>query len=93
LASELVARLTDDILDSARALARLGDNEGAVDIFQRAVANGFFCYPWFTKDAWIDPIRTDSRVIDTMREAERRWREAESRFHEHPGSRVLSVGR
>jgi eukaryotic-like serine/threonine-protein kinase len=77
---------------SARALTHVSDYEPAIEIFQLSVANGFFCFPWFTRDAWLDPIRTDARVIETMREAERRWREAETKFHEHPGSRVLAVG-
>ena len=77
---------------SARCLAHLGYFEPAVDIFRRAVANGFFCFPWITRDPWLDPIRTDPHVVEAMREAERRWRDAEMKFHEHPGSRVLAVG-
>jgi eukaryotic-like serine/threonine-protein kinase len=76
----------------ARALARLGEHETAVERVTLAVTNGFFCYHWFTRDPWLDPIRNDPRFVDTMRVAERRWREAEMAFHAHPGSRVLTVG-
>jgi serine/threonine protein kinase/tetratricopeptide (TPR) repeat protein len=76
----------------ARSLARIGEYEAAVERVALAVENGFFCYPWFTRDAWLDPIRDDPRFVDTMRAAEKQWREAESAFHAHPGSRVLAVG-
>jgi tetratricopeptide (TPR) repeat protein len=77
---------------SARSLARIGEHEAAVEFFSLAIERGFFCYPWFTRDAWLDPIRNDPRAIDAMRLAEKRWREADLKFHEHPGSRVLAVG-
>ena len=64
----------------------------AIDLLTLSVERGFFCYPWFTRDAWLDPIRNDPRVIDALRDAERRWREADMAFHQHPGSRVLTVG-
>jgi serine/threonine protein kinase/tetratricopeptide (TPR) repeat protein len=75
-----------------RSMAHVGQHEMAVIGMRQSVERGFFCYPWFVRDSWLDPIRGDARFVETLRRAEARWREAKRAFDEHPGSRVLSVG-
>ncbi len=75
----------------ARSLAKIGYTERALDVQARA-ERGFFCYPFFIRDAWLDPLRSDERFIAILRRAETRYREALRAFDQHPGSRVLGVG-
>ena len=75
-----------------RAMARVGETETALAALSSAVDRGFFCYPFFVRDAWLDPLRGNARFVDLLRRAESRWREAKRAFDDHPGSRVLTVG-
>jgi TolB-like protein len=75
-----------------RSMAHVGETDMAILGLTSAVDRGFFCYPFFVRDAWLDPVRGDARFIDALRRAEGRWRDAKRAFDEHPGSRVLSVG-
>ena len=75
-----------------RSMAHVGLTDMAVMGLTQSVERGFFCYPWFVRDPWLDPVRGDARFIETLRHAESMWRDAKRAFDEHPGSRVLSVG-
>ena len=75
-----------------RSMARVGELDTSLMGLTGAVERGFFCYPFFVRDAWLDPIRGDGRFIEILRRAEARWRDAKRAFDEHPGSRVLAVG-
>ena len=76
-----------------RALAHVGASEEAIERIVAAVERGFFCYPYFVSDPWIDPLRGDARFVEVLRRAETKWRDAQHAFEQHPGSRVLAVGR
>ena len=75
-----------------RSMAHVGEPDTALLGLTSAVDRGFFCYPFFVRDPWLDPVRGDARFIEVLRRAEGKWREAKRAFDEHPGSRVLSVG-
>jgi eukaryotic-like serine/threonine-protein kinase len=76
----------------ARAMAHVGEIERALDIFERSQSKGFFCFPFYMHDAWLDPLRGETRFAEVLRSAEKQWRDAQRAFDEHPGSRVLRVG-
>lgn len=76
----------------ARGLSFLGAIDDALSAFDRAERRGFFCYGFFTRDPWLDPLRTNARFMEILRRAEARMREAKRAFEEHPASRVLTVG-
>jgi serine/threonine protein kinase/tetratricopeptide (TPR) repeat protein len=76
----------------ARALVRVGALELALDRLDHSEATGFFCYPFFASDPWLDPLRSDARFVDILKRAESRMRAASRAFEEHPASRVLGVG-
>lgn len=75
-----------------RCLARLGAYDDALDFLDKSERDGFFCFPAFARDAWLDPLRGEARFTDVLRRAESRMRAAAMAFAEHPGSRVLAVG-
>ena len=76
----------------ARAFVRLGEPDAAIDTLDRSERNGFYCYPFFASDPWLDPVRTDARFIEILRRAESNMRAAARAFDEHPARRVLAVG-
>ncbi len=76
----------------ARSLSRLGARGAALDRFERAVEGGFFCYPAFKRDAWLDPLRTDPRFTRILKRAEERHRDAQAAFTAAGGEAVLGMG-
>ena len=40
-----------------RLSAHVGDVEGALALFERVVADGFYCFPSFARDPWLDGLR------------------------------------
>jgi DNA-binding winged helix-turn-helix (wHTH) protein/tetratricopeptide (TPR) repeat protein len=75
----------------SRHLARLNEGEPAVDLLQRVVAGGFFCYPAMASDPWLDPLRKKPAFTKLLREAETRHREASTLFTQSGGDRTLGA--
>src|SRR5436190_3162466 len=75
-----------------RSYARIGAPDEAIALIDKAERTGFFCYPFFVRDSWLDPLRGDARLNEIIRRAEVRCREAKRAFENHPGSRVLTIG-
>ena len=80
----------EGIYFAARALAYIGEVDAALDVLGRVIDGGFFCFPAFARDAWLDPLRADARFRERMRRAEQRHREAEIAFIQAGGERLLS---
>jgi serine/threonine-protein kinase len=76
----------------ARGLVRVQHPEDALEVLDGAVSDGFFCYPIFAHDPWLDPLRANPRFVAVLKRAEERMRNAQRTFDAHPGSRVLIVG-
>jgi eukaryotic-like serine/threonine-protein kinase len=60
--------------------AQLRDPATAVRWLARAAATGFACYPWYERDPLLDPIRTDARFADFMRDLHGSWADARARY-------------
>jgi serine/threonine protein kinase/tetratricopeptide (TPR) repeat protein len=74
-----------------RSLAYMGEVDRALDVFGQVVTNGFFCYPAFARDSWLDSLRGLPRFTELLRTAERRHRAAADVFVEHGGHRLLGL--
>jgi tetratricopeptide (TPR) repeat protein len=72
-----------------RHLAKLHEVEFALDLFERAVAGGFFCYPAMLTDPWLDSLRPSPRFAKPLQRAEAQHREAEAAFAAADGDRIL----
>jgi hypothetical protein len=74
-----------------RHLARLNEVDFALDVFERVVDGGFFCYPAMARDPWLDPLRKNPRFLDLLSRAEAQHREAEKDFASVGGSLILGL--
>src|ERR1051326_7554244 len=57
---------------SGRSFARIGALEKALMMIEKAEKNGFFCYPFFVRDPWLDPLRGDPQFNEIVRRAGKR---------------------
>jgi hypothetical protein len=69
----------------ARDLAHLGEVKRALDLFQRVVLGGFFCFPAMARDPWLDPLRKKPAFTKLLRQAGTRHREAVAAFAQVQG--------
>ena len=75
----------------ARCMAYLGEADTALKYLERSVTGGFFCFPWLTRDPWIDAVRHRSEFRGLLAEAEKRHRSAADAFVRAGGDRLLGV--
>ena len=76
---------------AARALAYLGQSERAIEYLERSILGGFACYPWFTRDPWIDSLRHRADFRKLLAEAESRHRRARDTFLNVGGDELLGI--
>ena len=78
---------------AGRSLAYVGQQDMAFECLQRSVSGGFFCFPWLTRDPWIDGLRHRPEFRALLADAETRHRRAADAFLRAGGDRLLgSVG-
>jgi DNA-binding winged helix-turn-helix (wHTH) protein/tetratricopeptide (TPR) repeat protein len=75
----------------SRHLAHLKEDGPAVQLLERVIAGGFFCYPAMARDPWLDPLRKKAAFTKLLHQAETRHREASAAFARLHGERVLGV--
>jgi DNA-binding winged helix-turn-helix (wHTH) protein/tetratricopeptide (TPR) repeat protein len=76
---------------SARHLAHLNETDAAIDLFERVVAGGCFCFPTFVGDPWLTSLRDKPAFTKTLRRAEAEHGKAASVFRERGGERLLGI--
>jgi DNA-binding winged helix-turn-helix (wHTH) protein len=76
-----------------RHLAHLNEKRSAVDLFERVVQGGFYCYPAMARDPWLASIRELPEVARLLRDARAKHREAESAFDRVNGHVILELSR
>jgi DNA-binding winged helix-turn-helix (wHTH) protein/tetratricopeptide (TPR) repeat protein len=74
-----------------RHLARLNQVDSALELFERAVAGGFFCYPAMASDPWLEPVRKKQRFSKLLARAEQQHQVAEKEFDRLDGGRILGI--
>lgn len=75
-----------------RHLARLNEVDSAVELFERVVGGGFFCYPAMSNDPWLDPVRKRPKFAKLLGRVEEQHRVAAGDFARLEGHRILAVG-
>ena len=74
-----------------RLSAHVGEVEGALALFERAVAGGFYCFPSFARDSWLDGLRAHAEFRRVLSLAEARHREAIAALRDAGGEGALGV--
>jgi len=64
----------------ATTYAQLGEAGEAVRWLRRSAETGFPCYPWFTRDTLLDPVRSDPLFLTLMAEQRRAWTLRHARY-------------
>ena len=73
----------------ARHLAHVNETTRALDLLERVVAGGFFCYPMMAADPWLAPLRRKAAFTKLLSQAEAAHREAVAAFAARNGERIL----
>jgi len=76
----------------ARHLARLNQVDAALELFERVVGGGFFCYPAMSSDPWLDPVRKRPQFAKLLGTAEQQHQVAAREFARLEGNRILGIG-
>jgi DNA-binding winged helix-turn-helix (wHTH) protein/tetratricopeptide (TPR) repeat protein len=75
----------------SRHLAHLDETTSALELLERVVAGGFFCFPAMASDPWLDSLRGRPPFTKLLRRAESRHLESLAAFDQLGGARVLGV--
>ncbi len=75
-----------------RHLARLNQVDAALELFERVVGGGFFCYPAMLSDPWLEPVRKRPQFAKLLGRAEQHHQVAEREFARLEGDRILGIG-
>ena len=76
-----------------RHLAHLNAGDAALELFERVVGGGIFCYPAMSSDPWLDPIRDRPKFVRMIERAEQQHQAAASEFARLDGNRILGSER
>jgi len=82
----------EGLLYLTRHLARLNQVDAALELFERVVEGGIFCYPAMSNDPWLDPIRKSLRFRRLLARAEQQHQAATEEFARLEGNRILGIG-
>ena len=52
----VASEFSDPLFYLTRHLAHLNQADSALDLLERVVGGGFFCYPAMSSDPWLDPV-------------------------------------
>ena len=81
----------EGLYNLARHLAHLNRVDSALNLLERVVAGGFFCYPAMLRDPWLEPIRTIPGFTKLLKKVEGKHRAAESEFRKLGGNQALQI--
>ena len=74
-----------------RHLAHLNEADAALELFERVVGDGIFCYPAMFGDPWLDPVRERPEFVRLLERAEQQHQIAAREFTRLEGNRILGI--
>jgi tetratricopeptide (TPR) repeat protein len=80
------------LLYLTRQLAHLNQVDAALELFERVVGGGFFCYPAMSSDTWLAPLRKKPQFVKLLKRAEQQHQVAATEFARLEGDRILGIG-
>lgn len=76
----------------SRHLAHVSEVDRALELFERFVASGYFCFPTMARDPWLDSLRKKSAFIKLLRQTQALHDDARLEFERIGGPAVLGAG-
>jgi tetratricopeptide (TPR) repeat protein len=74
-----------------RHLSHLQQVGPALELYERVVKGGFFCFPAMDRDPWLDPLRKKPAFTKLLRQAETQHRAAAAALTELRGEELLGI--
>jgi DNA-binding winged helix-turn-helix (wHTH) protein/tetratricopeptide (TPR) repeat protein len=74
-----------------RHLSHLGETTGALELFERVVAGGYYCYPAMADDPWLDGLRRKPAFTKLLKKAESHYHDAREAFERRGGFEILGA--
>jgi DNA-binding winged helix-turn-helix (wHTH) protein/tetratricopeptide (TPR) repeat protein len=81
----------EGLLYLTRHLARLNQVDAALELFERVVGGGIYCYPAMASDPWLDPIRERPEFVRLLERVEQQHQAAANEFARLGGNRILGI--
>jgi DNA-binding winged helix-turn-helix (wHTH) protein/tetratricopeptide (TPR) repeat protein len=81
----------EGLLYLTRHLAHLDEGDAAVELFDRVVVGGFFCYPAMASDPWLDSVRNRPEFTKLLQRAKEQHQSAKREFERLEGDRILEI--
>ena len=75
----------------SRHLAQLNEVGPALDLLERVVASGYFCFPTMAHDPWLDSLRAKPAFATLLRRAEALHQEALTAFERLGGPKLFGA--
>ena len=75
----------------SRHLAHLNESAAALDLLDRVVGGGFYCYPAMARDPWLDSLRKKPAFTKLLRRAEKQHGEAAAAFERLAGDTMFGA--
>lgn len=76
---------------ASRHFAHLNEVNAALEVFERVVSGGFFCYPAIADDPWLDSVRKKPVFGKLVNHARKKHEDAAAAFAKLGGDKVLGV--
>lgn len=73
----------------SRHLAHLKQLERALELLERVVASGYFCFPTMARDPWLAPLRKKTAFNRLLKQAEAQHEQSVAAFERLGGPRVF----
>ena len=80
------------LLYLTRHLAHLNQVDTALELFERVVGGGHYCYPAMSSDPWLAPLRKKPQFVKLLKKAELQHQVAAAEFARLEGDRILGIG-
>ncbi len=75
----------------SRHLSHLGQIEPALQLLERVVKGGYFCYPAMAGDPWLDPLRKRAEFKKMLARTEAQYRDGMGAFKRLSGEKLLGI--
>jgi DNA-binding winged helix-turn-helix (wHTH) protein/tetratricopeptide (TPR) repeat protein len=81
----------EGLLYLTRHLAHMNETDAALELFERVVGAGIFCYPSMSTDPWLDPLREKPAFVTLLKKTEEQHHRVAQEFSRLEGNRILGI--